>query len=81
MKIDKKRKKTRENRRQRPESIGDIGHNEALGSEKVQKQARSEEIQEAMKMKMDKKRKKARKKSKTKGEQETKARVYKRYWT
>ena len=53
MKIDKKRKKTRENRRQRPESIGDIGHNEALGSEKVQKQARSEEIQEAMKMKMD----------------------------
>ena len=31
----------------------DIGHNEALRSENIQKQAMSEEIQEAMMMKMD----------------------------
>ena len=33
--------------------MGDIGHNEALRSENIQKQATAEEIQEAMMKKMD----------------------------
>ena len=58
--------------------MGDIGHNEALRSENIQKQATAEEIQEAMMKKMDIKKQKARKKSKTEENQETRDRVYER---
>ena len=61
--------------------MGDIGHNEALRSENIQKQATAEEIQEAMMKKMDIKKQKARKKSKTEENQETRDRVYERKWT
>ena len=61
--------------------MGDIGHNEALRSENIQKQATAEEIQEAMMKKMDIKKQKARKKSKTEEDQETRDRVYERKWT
>ena len=61
--------------------MGDIGHNEALRSENIQKQATAEEIQEDMMKKMDIKKQKARKKSKTEEDQETRDRVYERKWT
>ena len=61
--------------------MGDIGHNEALRSENIQKQATAEEIQEAMMKKMDIKKQIARKKSKTEENQETRDRVYERKWT
>ena len=61
--------------------MGGIGHNEALRSENIQKQATAEEIQEAMMKKMDIKKQKARKKSKTEENQEIRDRVNGRYWT
>ena len=63
------------------ECMGDIGHNEASRSENIQKQATAEEIQEAMMRKMDIKKQKAGNISKIKGNQETRDRVYGRYWT
>ena len=63
------------------ECMGDIGHNEASRSEKIQKQATAEEIQEAMMRKMDIKKQKAGNISKIKGNQETSGRVYGRNWT
>ena len=66
------------------EEIGvdsEIGHNGASRSENIQKQATSEEIQEAIMRKMDIRKKKAGNISKIKGNQETSDRVYGRYWT
>ena len=59
----------------------DIGHNEALRSENIQKQVTAEGIQEAMMMKMDIKKQIAGNISKIKKDQETRDRVYERKWT
>ena len=66
------------------EEIGvdsEIGHNGANRKIYVQKQATAEEIQEAMMRKMDIRKEKAGNISKIKGNQETRDRVYERYWT
>ena len=66
------------------EEIGvdsEIGHNGANRKIYVQKQATAEEIQEVMMRKMDIKKQKAGNISKIKGNQETRDRVYGRYWT